>query len=440
MQEKNQEIQDILERLSIQQLNEMQLSCSKNWNKYKDLLLLSPTGSGKTLAFLLPILAQLKPDEKRVQTLILTPARELSLQIESVFKAMGTNFKVNCCYGGHSMKTEKNNLQNPPAILIGTPGRIADHIRRNNFDCKGISILVLDEFDKALELGFQDEMKEVIQALPDQIKKVLTSATNGINIPDFAKLNSATTLNFIPNAKPIALTQKKLIAKDKDKLSALFQLVCFLGNQPTLVFCNHREAVERIGDHFLDQNIPCNVFHGGLEQDDRERALLKFRNGSHYLLIVTDLASRGLDIPEIKNVIHYQLPKTKEAFVHRNGRTARMNAEGTSFLVLAEEEKMPDFISEDIETIQVPEELCLPAEPLWETLYISLGKKEKINKVDLVGFFIKTGNLEKEELGKIDVLDHSSFVAVKRGLGEKLLRKLRNEKIKKRQVKIQISF
>ncbi len=440
MQAKNIDNKKILEKLSIQKLNEMQEECAKAYAKNSDLLLVSPTGSGKTLAFLLPMLAELDPEVNAVQTLILTPARELSLQIENVFKSMGTDFKVNCCYGGHPMSTEKNNLKTPPAVLIGTPGRIADHIRRGNFDCRNIKTLILDEFDKSLELGFQKEMKEVTLALPSKIKKVLTSATNNIDIPDFTRLNSLIELDFIPNAKPIALDQKKVISVEKYKLATLFQLVCHLGNQPSLVFCNHRDAVERIGKHFLNEGIQCDVFHGGLEQDDRERALLKFRNGSHYLLIVTDLASRGLDIPEIKNVIHYQLPRVEEAFTHRNGRTARMNAEGTSYLVLAQDETPPEFIPDNIEILELSEDLPYPAEPEWETLYICLGKKEKINKIDLVGFFCKVGNLKKEELGKIDVLDHSSFVAVKRGLGEKLARKLKNELIKKKKVKIQVSY
>ncbi len=440
MQEKNEEIQKILKRLSIQKLNEMQLECAKSYEKDCDLLLTSPTGSGKTLAFLLPMLEQLDSEVNGVQVLILTPARELSLQIETVFKSMGTNFKVNCCYGGHPMSTEKNNLKNPPAVLVGTPGRIGDHIRRNNFDCSNISTLILDEFDKALELGFQREMKEVTLSLPENIKKVLTSATNQIEIPEFAKLNSPIYLDFSPKAKPMALAQKKVISVEKDKLAALFNLVCHLDSQTSLVFCNHRDAVERIGKHFLNEGIQCDIFHGGLEQDEREKALLKFRNGSHNLLIVTDLASRGLDIPEIKNVIHYQLPRVEEAFVHRNGRTARMNAEGTSYLVLAEEENTPNFIPEDIEILELSDELPLPSQPAWETLYVSLGKKEKVNKIDIVGFFCRVGNLKKDELGKIDVLDHSTFVAVKRGLGEKLARRLNNDRIKKKKARIQISY
>jgi len=335
---------------------------------------------------------------------------------------------------------KKQVLKTPPAVLIGTPGRVADHMRRGNFDCTHVTTIILDEFDKALELGFQKEMKEVTLGLPENIKKVLTSATNQIEIPEFAKLNSPIYLDFNPKAKPIALAQKKVISVEKDKLAALFNLVCHIGNETSLVFCNHRDAVERIGKHFLDEGIQCDIFHGGLEQDEREKALLKFRNGSHHLLIVTDLASRGLDIPEIKNVIHYQLPRVEEAYVHRNGRTARMNAEGTSYLVLAEEENTPEFISDDIEILEVRDDLALPSEPAWETLYVSLGKKEKVNKIDLVGFFCRVGNLKKDELGKIDVLDHSSFVAVKRGLGEKLARRLNNDRIKKKKARIQMSY
>ncbi|WP_421918800.1 DEAD/DEAH box helicase [Marinifilum sp.] len=431
--------EDILTKLGILELNEMQNVCAKSWKKSNDLILLSPTGSGKTLAFLLPLLEELDAEQNGVQALVLSPARELSLQIESVFKAMGTSYKVNCCYGGHSMRIEKNNLQNPPSVLIGTPGRISDHIRRENFDCSDIKFLVLDEFDKALELGFQKEMSEVIKSLPKGVKKVLTSATHGIEIPEFAKMNSPMEINFLPKQKSIALTQRKVIANEKDKLDALLRLISTLGNQPCLVFCNHRDAVERIADLLKEQDIRCDIFHGGLEQADRERALIKFRNGSNYLLITTDLASRGLDIPEIQNVIHYQLPKVEDSFVHRNGRTARMHAKGNSFIVLAQEEIVPGFISEDIPVFSIHKEVQIPNPPDWETLYIGLGKKEKINKIDLVGFFFKKGNLQKDELGKIDVLDHTSFVAVKRGLGKKLVNKLNHERIKKKKLKLLLS-
>jgi len=353
---------------------------------------------------------------------------------------MGTGMKVNCCYGGHSMRIEQNNLKTPPTVLIGTPGRIADHIRRENIDCSKIKLLILDEFDKALELGFQKEMSEVIQALPNRLRKVLTSATQGIEIPEFAQIISHQEINFLPEEKQIALTQMKVIANDKDKLNALFQLICKVGDQPSLVFCNHRDAVERIAELLLDEGISCDIFHGGLEQSDRERALIKFRNGSNHLLITTDLASRGLDIPEIKNVIHYQLPRVEEAFVHRNGRTARMHADGNSFIVLKEDERIPEFIPTDMETLTLTEDSNPPKSPEWETLYVGVGKKEKVNKVDLVGFFFKMGKLKKDELGKIDVLDHTSYVAVKRGLGRKLIGKLKHEKVKKKKVKIELSF
>jgi ATP-independent RNA helicase DbpA len=429
-----------LKQMGISELNEMQNTCMNKWNKPGDMILLSPTGSGKTLAFLLPLIQALKTKDQGIQAIILSPARELSLQIESVFKSLKTPLKVSCCYGGHSMQIEKNNLLEAPDVLIGTPGRVADHIRRENFDCSNIRTIVLDEFDKALELGFQNEMSEIIRSLPNKIKKVLTSATSGIAVPEFIKLHSSSEINFLTEKKKIALVQKKVHSQEKDKLEALMKLICFVGEEASLVFCNHRDAVERIADHLKEINICCDIFHGGLEQADRERALIKFRNGSHHLLITTDLASRGLDIPEIKNVIHYQLPKTEEAFVHRNGRTARMHARGTSYLVLAENEYVPEFIKEEVTNQELSDDLNIPELPEWETLYIPLGKKDKVNKIDLVGFFFKKGNLNKDELGKIDVLDHSSFVAIKRGLGNRLIKKLRGEKIKKKKAKLHLSY
>jgi ATP-independent RNA helicase DbpA len=433
-------IQEKLRKIGIETLKPMQKECMKQWTKFDDLLLLSPTGSGKTLAFLLPTLKNIDPNKTKTQALILSPARELALQIESVAKSINSNLKINCCYGGHSMQTEKNNLKNTPHIIIGTPGRIADHFRRENISSQEINTLILDEFDKALDLGFSNEMKQIIEKLKPSCKKVLTSATNLIELPDFIQLKNHGTLNYITDQKSEQLQQYKVVAKDQDKLAILLQLICEKKNDASLIFCNHRDAVERIADLLKKEGICCDIFHGGLEQNDRERALIKFRNGSHHILITTDLAARGLDIPEIKNVIHYQLPKTEDAFIHRNGRTARMHAKGNSILVFAKDEKIPDFISSPINEIKLSEKLEIPNSPEWETLYISMGKKEKINKIDLVGFFFKKGNLQKDELGKIDVLDHHSFVAVKRGLSKNLLRNLKNERIKKKKIRINISL
>lgn len=431
-------IKQALQNLEINALNEMQQAAVAAADE-QDIILLSPTGSGKTLGFLLPLLRLLNREVTTVQAMIVVPSRELALQIEQVFRNIGSGFKVNCCYGGHSVKIEINNLSQPPAILIGTPGRIAHHLRRKTFNTDTVNTLILDEFDKALEYGFQEDMAYIIKQLPFIKKRVLTSATQMDQLPAFTGISNPVTLNYLSNAASVPdLKQKVVMVEAADKLDALFKLICRIGEMSTLVFCNHREAVERISDLLWDKGLPNGVFHGGMEQDDRERALLKFRNGSHKILITTDLASRGLDIPEIENVVHYQLPHNEDAFLHRNGRTARMHAKGTSYLFITPEEK-PGYLDELPEAEDLSMEIMIPKPSTWATLYIGAGKKEKVNKIDIVGLLLKKGGLQKEDLGLIEVLDHMSFAAVKRSKIEEVVQLLKTEKIKGKKIKIEIS-
>ncbi|NVO19320.1 MAG: DEAD/DEAH box helicase [Bacteroidetes bacterium] len=433
-------IQKILENLKIASLNDMQLASLEANKKGNDIVLLSPTGSGKTLAFLLPIVNQLDSTIQKVQVLILAPSRELAIQIEQVFRSMGTEFKVNCCYGGHPMKVEINNLKHPPAVLIGTPGRLADHLRRETFDTESITTIILDEFDKSLEFGFQEEMSYIISELHQLKKRFLTSASDAIAIPDFAGVTSPIRINFLSETQPAGLKLKAVVSEGRDKLDALFSLICKLGHSTTLVFCNHREAVERISELLDDKGLVHGIYHGGLEQEERERALIKFRNGSHRILITTDLASRGLDIPEIENVIHYQFPTTADSFMHRNGRTARMHARGTAYLIMGEGDHLPVFLKEKPEYVDLTLNPSLPGNSEWDTLFVAAGKKDKINKTDIVGLLIQKGKLHKDEIGLIEVLDYSSFVAVKRDKIDKVVQLLRFEKIKKKSVKFEVSI
>jgi superfamily II DNA/RNA helicase len=431
-------IKNALENLKISRLNEMQ-HAALNADKRSDIILLAPTGSGKTLAFLLPLLDFLDANVPFVQALILVPSRELALQIEQVFKSMSNGIKVNCCYGGHSTKIESNNFSQPPALLIGTPGRIAHHLRRENFSTDKIATLILDEFDKSLEFGFQEDMAYIIRQLTALKKRVLTSATKMQEIPAFTGVKHPVEINFLHNKSNAPdLKLKAVVTEAADKLEALFSLVCKIGDKATLIFCNHRDAVERISELLWQQGLVHDIFHGGMEQEDRERALLKFRNGSHRILITTDLASRGLDIPEIEHVIHYQLPHNEEAFLHRNGRTARMHAKGTSYLILAPDE-LPSYLKQMPEIEELPAKNIIPQATAWETLYIAAGKKDKINKVDIVGLLLKKGELDKEDLGLIEVLDHTSYAAVKSDKIRKVVNLIKAEKIKNKKVKIEVS-
>ncbi|MHB1177083.1 MAG: DEAD/DEAH box helicase [Daejeonella sp.] len=428
----------VLKNLKIEALNEMQRAAIQAAAN-NDTILLSPTGSGKTLGFLLPILSCLETNGTGVQSLILVPSRELALQIEQVFKGMGTGFKVNCCYGGHPVKTERNNLVQPPAVLIGTPGRIAYHLRNENFSPDPVRMLVLDEFDKALEFGFEADMAFIIGSFKNLKRRILTSATKMQEIPAFAGLKKPVEVNFLKDTNIVPdLKIKRVVSEAADKLETLFSLICKIGNKSTLVFCNHRDAVDRISSVLWDMRLDHGVFHGGMEQEDREKALMKFRNGSYRILITTDLASRGLDIPEIESVIHYQLPHNEEAFLHRNGRTARMNAKGTAYVILTDDEN-PAFLTNRTELEKLPEDDVLPENTPWATLYIGAGKKDKINKIDIVGLLLQKGKLSKDELGLIEVQDFSSYAAVSRTKIDKLVKSIRDEKIKNKRVKIEIS-
>lgn len=430
-----------LENLGIPAWNELQEKALEAINNHPDTLLLSPTGSGKTLAFLMPVLLRMRPDLPGVQCLVLSPTRELAIQIEKVWQKMATGFKVNTCYGGHSMPTEIKNLSQPPALLIGTPGRILDHITRQTFDLKNITSLVLDEFDKSLALGFQEQMADILKKLPSLEKRILASATNKLVIPKFMGISKPFTLNFTSAKEKSTdrLSLKRISANPEGKEQRLRELLCFIGDQATLIFCNTRESVEQTNAFLHRKGIASAFFHGGMEQLEREKALIRFRNGSTVFLVASDLAARGLDIPEVKYVIHYELPTQKDDFIHRNGRTARMFAEGTAFLLLSDAAELPPYLPEKLEMFQIPSNHPQPPAPRWETLYISGGKKDKLSKVDIVGFLCQKGQLDKAEIGKIELMDFMSFVAVSAEKAEALVKLVQMEKMKGKKYKIGIS-
>jgi ATP-dependent RNA helicase DeaD len=441
MQSKTYTQESILSNLKIDALNEMQLASIEANKNHRDVILLSATGSGKTLAFLLPVLELATPGSKKTQAMIVVPSRELAQQIEGVFRSMGAGLKITACYGGHLRETEENNLTQPPAVIVGTPGRIADHIRRGNITVEAIKTLVLDEFDKSLELGFREEMAFIISSLPSLDKKILTSATDALDIPDFVNLSEPARLDFLPadNGPVNQLTIQAVLSGTKDKSDTLFKLICYLGNRSAIVFCNHREAVERTSGLLAEKGINNEFYHGNMEQQERDSALCKFRNGSTNVLVTTDLASRGLDIAGIRYIIHYHLPHTEDSFIHRNGRTARMDATGTAILILSAGEQVPAYIKEEVQHIELPETATLPDKPKWVTLFIAAGKKDKVNKIDIVGFLSNKGQLKKDDIGLIEVKDFFSFAAIRKLRADDALQLVKNEKIKNKKVRIDMA-
>ena len=431
---KNQ--QDILSKLNIDALNPMQEDAIAVISSSVNSILLSPTGTGKTLAFLLPVLERLNPENPEVQVLILVPSRELAIQIEQVIRTMGTGFKVNAIYGGRPMSKDKIELKHTPAILVGTPGRILDHFTAGRFSKESITTLILDEFDKSLEVGFEVEMSEILNELPKLSKRILTSATEGVKIPKFVGMANPSRINYLNEEVPSQLTIETVVAPDKDKFKTLLKLLHYIGDEPGIIFCNYKDSIEGVSSFLNKYQLQHGCFSGGLEQKDRERALIKFRNGSSRILVATDLAARGIDIPELKFIIHFELPHHKEEFIHRNGRTARVNASGTAYVLQWEKERLPEFIPKS-KGIDIRKKTNIGA-PYWETLFISGGRKDKISKGDIAGLFFKQGSLKNDQLGTIELKQDCAFVAVPKAQADALVALLNNSRLKKKKVRITV--
>lgn len=428
-------IDRILDKLGIE-LNEMQQdSMNAILHGNQDVVVLSPTGSGKTLAYLLPVSQLVDAADDEPQAIVVTPGRELALQSATVLKNMGSGLRAMACYGGRAAMDEHRMMkQVRPQIIFGTPGRLNDHLDKGNFSPYHIKYLIIDEFDKCLEMGFQDEMSRLIRKLPGLRRHFLLSATEAEEIPRFVHMGRVDKIDYRMDEEqvPDRVHIYKVESPVKDKLESLGLLLRSLGDQSTIVFLNYRDSVERTNKYLVEQGFSTSFFHGGLEQKEREASLYRFSNGSANILVSTDLASRGLDIPDIDNIIHYHIPESEDGYIHRVGRTARWEAQGRAFFLLGPEEHIPEYVDSEVEDYEVPstDELPQPAKPRMATLYIGKGKKDKISKGDILGFLCKKGGLNSSEIGKIDVNDRYAYAAITRTNLRSVLNNVKGEKIK----------
>lgn len=426
-------IDRIINKLGIE-LNAMQeATLHAVLHSNKDVVVLSPTGSGKTLAYLLPIVQLVDATDDEPQVLVVTPGRELALQSADVLKSMSSGLRTMACYGGRATMDEHRVLNKVrPQVIFGTPGRLNDHLDKGNFSADHIKYLVIDEFDKCLEMGFQDEMSRLIESLPNLQRHFLLSATEAEEIPRFVHIGRVETIDFRMDEEqvPERVHIYKVESPQKDKLETLAQLLLSLGDASSIVFLNYRDSVERTNDFLRSQGFATSMFHGGLEQQQREDALYKFSNGSANIFVSTDLGARGLDIPNIDNIIHYHLPECEDSYIHRVGRTARWEAKGRAFFLLGPSEQIPSYVDAEVDDYEIPAELPAPAKPRMATIYIGKGKKDKISKGDIVGFLCKIGQLQSSEIGKIDVKDRYAYVAVVRPKLRQVLKLTQGQKIK----------
>lgn len=429
--------------LEIEALNEMQEEVVKVAKGKKDIHLLAPTGSGKTLAFLLAIAAKIDWEKtNETQAMIIVPTRELALQIEQVWRKMSVGHKITACYGGHKREIEENNLIEPPLLIVGTPGRLADHLRRGNIQTENLSNLVLDEYDKSVEWGFQDDIEEVLSFLKNIDFTLLASATMADELPEFLPIKEEQIVDFRPEDEeelPIRIDVKLVPTKAKDKLPELAQLLCRLGERRSIIFCNHKEVVERVSKYLTDLRIPNSHYHGSMQQFEREAALFQFKSGTVNFLVTTDLAARGLDIDYIRNIIHYNVPFDEATYTHRNGRTARQDRSGSIFIMEKRDEDLPEFINIDEEwNLDMDAPLKVPERSKWSTVYVPLGRKNKVSRGDYVGFFTNRGQLKFEDVGLIEVKDFISYIAIRRSKVGHVMELVKTHRIKNKKVKMQI--
>lgn len=427
------DIKSILQKLGINTLNEMQFRTGNALvNGDSDVVVLSATGSGKTLAYLLPLVGMLNPSSDSLQAVVLVPGRELALQSHEVFCRMGSGLRSMCLYGGRAAMDEHRVIcKVMPQIVFATPGRLNDHLSKGNLSGRDVRFLVIDEFDKCLRMGFRDEMSSVIGKLPYVRRRVLLSATDADEIPGFVDMGRVERIDFLTDGQiPDKVSLFVAKSPEKDKLEALFRLLCGFGEASSIVFLNYRDSVERVSDFLSEKGFLVSSFHGGKDQKEREDAIYKFSNGSANVLVGTDLASRGLDMPDVDNIVHYHLPVGEDEYIHRVGRTGRWHSAGRAFFLLGPEERLPEYIKDVPACYDLPDAVTAPPQPRMVTLYIGKGKKDKISKGDVLGFLCKTGGLKGDDIGRIDVRERCSYAAVSRKKWKDVLTRTAGEKLK----------
>ena len=441
-------LENIGKRHGVERLNPMQKAAASA--KSERIILLAPTGSGKTLAFAVPLVSRLSEPCGKVQAVVIAPSRELVIQISEVIRPIANGrsddapagmraaaYKTAALYGGHSMQEEVNTLSVTPDIVVATPGRLLDHVLRGTIDLASARQLVLDEYDKALELGFHDQMRRIVKRMRALRYVTLTSATPLAEMPDFIDMSQAKVIDYTGKspAPRSRMDVERVRSDSKDKLESLDSLLASMPNGKTIVFVNHRESSERVHDFLARRGYPVGLYHGGLDQLQREVAIDMLNNGTTPVLVSTDLGSRGLDIDDVRSVVHYHMPPTRESWTHRNSRTARVDSEGSVYVLVADGEKVPEYIDFDHEYIPASDNPD-PIRADVATLYFHVGKKEKVSRADILGFLAKQGGLDGKDVGKIVVKDHAALAAIPSGRAEAVLEAVAGAKIKGQRVRV----
>lgn len=427
--------------LGIAELNPMQTAVSVA--EANRIILLAPTGSGKTIAFTLALLKRVNTDGAGATSpcaVVIAPSRELVRQIESVIRPVAATFglKTLALYGGNDFRKENASLGAAiPEIVVATPGRLLDHINRQSLDLGFTDNVVIDEYDKTLELGFHDELKKIVRGLGEHLPAkspafaMLTSATPISELPGFMRLDDAETIDYtVESPVESRLRIMSVPSFQKDKLETLAALIGSIHkNGSVIVFVNHRESAERVGDFLTRKHISNVVYHGGLDQQQREMALAIFDSDAASVLVSTDLAGRGIDISGVSSIIHYHQTSDEATWKHRNGRTARVDRHGEVYVITSPDEGLMPFVNADRD--YYPDMTSDGAvRPKKDVIYIDKGRHDKISKGDIAGFIMKKAGIPATSLGKITLGNKYALAAVDHEYVSEILEAAKSNRLK----------
>lgn len=418
----------------------------------QDLLAAAQTGTGKTAAFALPLLQKLSTSgqtmTRRPRALILTPTRELAAQIHDNIRSYAKYMQVSSTtiFGGVSMGPQINTLRRGVDIVIATPGRLMDHMQQRTLDLSAVETLVLDEADRMLDMGFRDDIEDIVDHTPKSRQTLLFSATFPDNITQLSQSlqNSPISIKVESTHETSSINQQLLVCDNGHKTRTLIQAIGHFDIEQAVVFCNTKQSVNDVTHALRDHGYLALALHGDLEQRDRDEIYARFKNNSAHFLVATDVAARGLDVDDLPAVINYDLPRDPEVYVHRIGRTGRAGKSGLAlalagqketYRVAAIESQLESNIPQFDVSVLKPNTRTISKPPML-TLCLAAGRRDKIRPGDILGALTSKGGIDGKEVGKIDVLNTLTYVAVTRKAADTALNHLQHNKIKNKIVKV----
>lgn len=414
----------------------------------RDVIAQAKTGSGKTAAFGIGLLHKLQVKKFRVQSLILCPTRELSDQVAKELRMLARfshNIKILTLCGGVAFGPQLGSLRHGAHIVVGTPGRILKHLKKESLSLEDVDMLVLDEADRMLDMGFSEEISEVLGFVPKNAQTLLFSATYTDEIMDISTSIQKDAINIKTVVTEVAnkITERFYEVQNSAKLQTIINILSNFKPENVIIFANTKAQTQEIADTLQKNRIDALAIHGDLEQYERNDVLVQFANKSCPVLVATDVAARGLDIKELSMVINYDLPHSEETYIHRIGRTARAGAEGLAFTLItpheadkADEYKNESRLFEDAKTLKTISNFEMKPQNI--TLVIEGGKKDKVRAGDILGALTGEAGLSGSSIGKIDIYDKQSYVAIEASKIDEAHLKLKNGRIKGKRFSIWI--